>query len=45
VTINGPGHYVDQPTTLSFTGQWVVAITIRSDAFDETTVRIPFPVG
>jgi copper transport protein len=45
VTINGPGHYVDQPTTLSFTGQWVVAITIRSDAFDETTVRVPVPVS
>ncbi len=45
VTINGPGHYVDTPTTLSFTGQWVVAITIRSDDFDETTVRVPVPVS
>jgi len=45
VTINGPGHYVDQPTTLSFTGQWQVAVTIRSDDFDETTVRVPVPVS
>ncbi len=41
---NGPGHYVDQPTTLNVAGQWQVAITIRSDDFDETTVRVPFTV-
>jgi copper transport protein len=45
VTINGPGHYVDQPTTLGFAGRWTVAITIRSDDFDETTVRVPVPVS
>jgi copper transport protein len=45
VTINGPGHYVDQPTTLSFTGTWQVAITIRSDDFDEATVRVLVPVS
>jgi hypothetical protein len=45
VIINGPGHYVDQPTVLSVTGQWQVSITIRSDDFDETTVRVPVPVS
>lgn len=45
VIVNGPGHYVDQPTALSVPGQWQVAITIRSDEFDETTVRVPVPVS
>ena len=45
VIVNGPGHYVDQPTALSVPGQWQVAITIRSDDFDETTVRVPVPVN
>jgi copper transport protein len=45
VIINGPGHYVDQPTALTVPGQWQVAITIRSDDFDETTVRVPVPVS
>ncbi|MGH3415991.1 MAG: hypothetical protein ACRDSS_05960, partial [Actinocrinis sp.] len=45
VTINGPGHYLDTPTVLSFAGQWQVAITIRSDDFDETTVRVPVSVS
>ena len=45
VTANGPGHYVDRPTVLSVAGQWQVAITIRSDDFDETTVRVPVPVS
>jgi copper transport protein len=44
VVANGPGHYVDTPTLLTFAGQWQVAITIRSDDFDETTVRVPFSV-
>lgn len=41
VTNDGPGHYLDTPTLLSFAGQWQVAITIRSDDFDETTLRVP----
>lgn len=45
VIVNGPGHYVDQPTVLSVPGQWQVSITIRSDDFDETTVRVPVPVS
>lgn len=44
VVPNGPGHYIDTPTLLTFTGQWQVAITIRSDDFDETTVRVPVNV-
>jgi copper transport protein len=44
VTPNGPGHYVDQPTLLTFAGQWQVSIVIRSDDFDETTVHVPFNV-
>lgn len=44
VIANGPGHYVDTPTLLTFAGQWQVSITIRSDDFDETTVHVPFPV-
>lgn len=44
VVANGPGHYLDQPTLLTFAGQWQVSVTIRSDEFDETTVRVPFTV-
>lgn len=44
VVANGPGHYIDQPTLLTFAGQWQVSITIRSDDFDETTVRVPVNV-
>jgi copper transport protein len=44
VTADGPGHYVDQPTLLSFAGQWKVSLTIRSDDFDEVTVSVPFSV-
>jgi copper transport protein len=41
---DGPGHYAGGPVTLSITGQWQLQITIRSDAFDETTVTVPVPV-
>lgn len=41
---DGQGHYVDQPVTLPVAGQWQVAVTIRSDAFDETTLHIPMNV-
>lgn len=44
VSNDGPGHYLDQPTLLTFAGQWQVAITIRSDDFDETTLRVPATV-
>jgi hypothetical protein len=42
---DGEGHYVDQPVTLAFTGQWQVSVTIRSDQFNETTLRIPLTVS
>jgi len=32
------------PMIASFTGQWQLRITIRSDAFDETTVVIPIQI-
>jgi len=42
---DGQGHYVDQPVTLPVAGQWQVAVTIRSDQFDETTLHIPMDVS
>lgn len=44
VTAAGVGRYASQAVAVTFTGQWQVQITIRSDAFDETTVLIPVPV-
>jgi copper transport protein len=42
---DGQGHYVENPVTLPFAGQWQVALTIRSDNFDETTLHIPMTVA
>lgn len=42
---DGQGHYVDRPVTLPVAGQWQVAVTIRSDQFDETTLHIPMTVS
>jgi copper transport protein len=39
-----PGQYRTQRVIFTFTGQWQLAITIRSDAFDETTVYVPVAV-
>ena len=39
-----PGQYRTQLAALTFTGQWSLAVTVRSDAFDETTVSFPFGV-
>jgi copper transport protein len=44
LTPAGPGHYIGGPVTVTITGQWQLQITIRSDAFDETTVTVPVPV-
>lgn len=44
LTAEGPGTYRSTPVVVSLTGQWQVRITIRSDAFDETTVTIPVSV-
>ncbi|MBR7829211.1 copper resistance protein CopC/CopD [Actinospica sp. MGRD01-02] len=42
---DGPGHYVDQPLTLSFPGTWTMSVTIRSDDFDETTLNVPVKIS
>jgi copper transport protein len=39
-----PGTYLSAPAIATITGQWQLRVTIRSDAFDETTVTIPFAV-
>jgi len=44
VTADGPGRYASQAITMTIAGQWQLLITIRSDAFDETTVAVPVPV-
>lgn len=41
---DGPGRYASGPITVTITGQWQLHITIRSDAFDETTVVLPVAV-
>ncbi|HZR53194.1 MAG TPA: copper resistance protein CopC [Streptosporangiaceae bacterium] len=38
------GTYLSAPVIVTLTGQWQLQITIRSDAFDETTITIPVPV-
>jgi copper transport protein len=40
----GPGRFISGAVTVTITGQWQLLITIRSDAFDETTVSVPVPV-
>jgi copper transport protein len=44
LTAGQPGSYLSAPVILTITGQWQIRITIRSDAFDETTVTIPVSV-
>jgi FixH len=44
VKADGPGRYASGSVTMTITGQWQLQITIRSDAFDETTVVVPVPV-
>ena len=44
LTAQGQGTYLSAPTVVTITGQWQLRITIRSDAFDETTVTIPVSV-
>lgn len=40
----GPGRYLGGPGVISTAGQWQLRVTIRSDAFDEATVALPFSV-
>jgi copper transport protein len=44
LTAAQPGTYLSAPLIVTLTGQWQVRITIRSDAFDETTVILPVTV-
>lgn len=44
LTTQGPGTYLSAPAIVTITGQWQLRITIRSDAFDETTVTIAVSV-
>lgn len=44
LTPAGPGRYASAPVPVTITGQWQVQITVRSDAFDETTVIVPVSV-
>jgi copper transport protein len=44
LTASKSGTYLSTPVIVTITGQWQVRITIRSDAFDETTVTIPVSV-
>jgi copper transport protein len=44
LTQERPGTYLSAPVIVTITGRWQIRITIRSDAFDETTVTIPVPV-
>ncbi len=42
----GPGRYVTkQSVPVTVTGKWQLLITVRSDAFDETSVIIPVTVN
>jgi copper transport protein len=41
---DGPGRYLGGPAIISTAGQWQLRVTIRSDAFDEVTVELPFSV-
>jgi copper transport protein len=40
----GPGRYLGGPVVVAAAGEWQLQLTIRSDAFDEATIALPFPV-
>jgi copper transport protein len=40
----GPGLYLGGPVLAAAAGQWQLRLTIRSDAFDEATIALPFSV-
>jgi copper transport protein len=42
LTSSSPGHYISDPVVLSTSGRWQLTITVRSDAFDEAAVTVPF---
>jgi copper transport protein len=41
---DGHGRYVSPTITMTITGKWQLRFTVRSDAFDETTVAVPVAV-
>jgi len=41
---DGPGKYEAGTVTFTFTGAWQLLVTVRTDAFDETTVLVPVNV-
>lgn len=44
LTADGPGTYRASAVIMTIAGQWRLRLTVRSDAFDETTVELPVPV-
>jgi copper transport protein len=44
LTPAGPGRYTNPRALFTVTGEWQLRITVRSDAFDETTVTVPVTV-
>jgi copper transport protein len=40
----GPGRYRAVTASFGFTGRWQLRVTVRSDAFDETTVVVPVTI-
>jgi copper transport protein len=41
---DGPGRYKASTITFTFTGNWQLLVTVRTDDFDETTVLVPVNV-
>jgi copper transport protein len=41
---DGPGRYLAGPAVISTAGQWQLLVTIRSDAFDEAAIALPFSI-
>jgi copper transport protein len=44
LTTTGAGRYRAADATFGFTGQWQLRVTVRSDAFDETTIIVPVAI-
>jgi copper transport protein len=44
VAADGPGVYAAALDGVSLPGSWTLAVTVRSDEIDETTVRVPLTV-
>jgi copper transport protein len=44
LSTTAPGQYRTLVAQFTFTGEWLLMVTVRSDAWDETTVWIPVAV-